>query len=544
MPPPAGAPDVGGDNALEITSSVLSAVLKIALLVSVGMKLEVQGMLNGTKRKCLSALAMDVCLPCLLFSSVMPQAKIELFEEGWQLLLWPIVYAVVGTVVGACVCLAVGTPIQHLGSAAACTAFPNVNGFPVSIISALGPTIPISRRGFSPMVFLALIQLTDGLVKYTIGPVVFKRDLRAVQRAREKMGIKTDGDLPLGASLRTIHSEHGVDIDKESDIGEEGANSGPPLRKPSQGSQGPASMTLSLTEQKISPAKSDSRSAHAEVGSDFTQQRLSQLEDLREKRTEFGLEPVQYKVVEPDWSRFDAGGVAFSGYREKIASEADFSTSLTQPLMGHFSKVGNRVAHLAESSKDWFKQLVPPQVAAVLLALAIGMGPTWFKRLLFDPELAADGGQPLLGFVFGTAKQLGGGFVPLQMISLGGRLVNIVGPKGPLAAGGEAGPTGKAKLLKIGVAVGFSRMFLAPACCYLICLMLRPLIGARPLAFWAPALIVASMPTANNMSTMADLVGSGRSISAASTAMQLMASPFILAVTLTLLLTGARFYLL
>jgi hypothetical protein len=45
------------------------------------------------------------------------------------------------------------------------------------------------------------------------------------------------------------------------------------------------------------------------------------------------------------------------------------------------------------------------------------------------------------------------------------------------------------------------------------------------------------MPTANNLSMMADLAGNGRSLTNATTALQLMAAPLVLVLTLTTLLT-------
>lgn len=137
--------------------------------------------LQQFRGKCLSALAMDICLPCLLFSAVLPeatdikhhekllqerkvflagfrvswstvatkqensllkcQANAQLLVEGWELLLWPFIYATVGprflhdclrrlslapttccqvsALLGVMCCLAVGIPKQHLGAAAA-----------------------------------------------------------------------------------------------------------------------------------------------------------------------------------------------------------------------------------------------------------------------------------------------------------------------------------------------------------------------------------------------------------------------------------------
>merc|ERR1712038_1828807 len=106
--------------------------------------------------------------------------------------------------------------------------------------------------------------------------------------------------------------------------------------------------------------------------------------------------------------------------------------------------------------------------------------------------------------------------------------------------GGAAGPDGARRLWWIAVCVFVARMLLAPAALFGLAFLFKPALGPRPLAFWAPAFIVASMPTANNMSTMADLAGSGRSISAASTAMQLIASPLVLIASLLSMLTALQ----
>ncbi|CAE7686452.1 unnamed protein product [Symbiodinium sp. CCMP2456] len=93
------------------------------------------------------------------------------------------------------------------------------------------------------------------------------------------------------------------------------------------------------------------------------------------------------------------------------------------------------------------------------------MGPSEFKELLVPPpgETGA-----YLGFVFGTAKELGKGFVPLQMISLGGRMLNVVSDHGPLASSGNTGNNTRSKLLRISAAVGVARMILAPMVLYFV----------------------------------------------------------------------------
>mmetsp|Transcript_119544 Transcript_119544/g.234983 ORF Transcript_119544/g.234983 Transcript_119544/m.234983 type:complete len:538 (-) Transcript_119544:234-1847(-) len=526
--------DAGGAVAA-ITWAVLSAVLKIAMLVLVGVKLEHQGVLNAAKRKALSALAMDVCLPCLLFADVLPDANLKLLEEGWELLLWPLIYGAVGAASGLALCALAGTPSQHWGAAAACAAFPNANGFPVSIIKALGSALPRSPSGFSAMTFLAIVQLTDGMVKYTIGPIVFRRDARAVRRARIRRGEDHEGDLPLGASLRSVGSP---------------STEGRPID-----GHGGLSAALRCDSYRIQEGE-----VLGDVPVPPKQGSVRQRSFDGEGLTEFGLRVKQCKCVQPDWSRLDSGRLVWSG--EVLDLDPDHGQdNLHWPLLDADSladkqkqnrsilllatELGRR---LRSSGSTWFdcvRELFPPQVVAVLLALALGLGPAWLKHSFYDPKLVAEGTQPILGWVYGTARELGGGFVPLQMISLGGRMLKVVGPSGPLAATGEAGPRGRERLLRIAASVGVARMFVAPFVLYCLALKLDAvwLRGARPMAFWAPALIVAAMPTANNMSTMADLIGSGRSISAASTAMQLVSSPVVLAATLTALLAGAKYHL-
>merc|ERR1719188_1957375 len=136
------------------------------------------------------------------------------------------------------------------------------------------------------------------------------------------------------------------------------------------------------------------------------------------------------------------------------------------------------------SAGTFFRQVCPPQVLAVLIAFVIGAGPPGLKALFVGEEKRFR----ILGFLYGTTQQLGAGFVPLQMLSLGGRLVGIAGEKGPLAKKGESGPDGPRRLWKISVAVLCARMVVSPIVLYYIGVAVnRTLLkGGRPLAWWLP----------------------------------------------------------
>lgn len=265
---------------------------------------------------------------------------------------------------------------------------------------------------------------------------------------------------------------------------------------------------------------------------------------IDDDKTDWGLSHDQVCCVEPDWSRFDSYHV-FQERPSRCMNDAKCSPLLQREKFQE-SRVGGleswslSVPSLADF-QDVLRQIMPPQVTAVLLALAIGLGPAWAKGLLIP---ANEDSFAALGFIYGVAQELGNGFVPLQMISLGGRMLNVVGDNGPLASK-PANKQNRSKLLRISGAVGLARMILAPIVLYFVAYAIdihyfHPRGQTRPLAFWAPALIVAAMPTANNMSTMADLIGSGRSIAAATTAMQLMAAPVVLVASLSVLLSAAQ----
>lgn len=553
---------------LAITTAVVFSVLKIGLLVAVGVRLEKNGMLNGPKRQCLSALAMDVCLPCLLFSKVLPNASTTLLYEGWPLLFWPFIYAPVGALLGAVCSWLVGIPARHLGSAAACAAFPNASGFPVSIITALGPALPDTDTGISAITFLSLVQLTDGILKYTLGPAVFRRDLRARQKwSKGNDAHEHHGPLAsLGASLRSIGS---VSIEQGT-VSRSASNSHTKALLAEHRSGGdhlPVQHAAfhhgSGQEQCAASDGSGSPSHHLHLDHCHHHHH----HHVQQPDKVFGLDVEQTRVVEPEWSRFDS-------YLCFTACSAKQSPITGEPIHpGHTKQAcaalagqntpGSHSLPDIESSDDeegedspnpyrkffaefllFLRQLFPPQVTAVIVALAIGLSPACVKALIVPAPTSSEPAP--LAFVHGFTKELGAGFVPLQMIALGGRLVNVVSDNGPLAPHGAAGKKGRSLLLRISGAVSFARMIICPVVLYGICLLVKPLLeqyagGDRPLSFWAVPLIVAAMPTANNMSTMADLIGAGRSVSAASTAMQLIASPVVLALSLTLLIAGAQF---
>eukprot|EP00435_Cladocopium_sp_Y103_P014149 s4755_g3.t1 len=120
-----------------INWTVLMAVLKICLMLCLGVHLHFRKLLTGDRRKCLSALSQEICLPCLLFAHALPQGSLLLIKEGWPLLLWPFAYTILSATL--LLCLApLAIPRNQWGIAGACAAFPTVYGIPIAVISAAG----------------------------------------------------------------------------------------------------------------------------------------------------------------------------------------------------------------------------------------------------------------------------------------------------------------------------------------------------------------------------------------------------------------------
>lgn len=368
-----------------INWTVLMAVLKICLMLCLGVHLHFRKLLTGDRRKCLSALSQEICLPCLLFAHALPQGSLLLIKEGWPLLLWPFAYTILSAVL--LLCLApLAIPRSQWGIASACAAFPTVYGIPIAVISALGSAVPNSPSGFSPLVFLTVIQFSDSLLKYSVAPVIFR------------------------LSDETKGLEH-------------------------------------------SPA----------------------------------------------------------------------SNGALRALLG--------VVEL-------LKTVFTPQVVAVLVAVGISS---------FLPDIKAQmlpqaTGQPVgvLALTFAAASQLGECAIPLCLLSVGGRIGEMLVEYSGAAEEADS----RSKLLQCAALIGAVRIVLAPLVLFGAAyayktLVLMPQHVVKPTAFWAPALVCAAMPTANNLSMMADLAGNGRSLTNATTALQLMAAPLVLVLTLTTLLTLA-----
>lgn len=143
---------------LEIFIASLRAVGCAATLASAGLWLARRGLMSPSLSKGLSQLSVQLAIPALLFSSVIPSISFELLSYAWPLFLLPALYLFLGAIVGHVVLLLVRPPHDfRLGTVAACT-FGNTTGIPIVLLSVLQQSL--SHSVFAdiadPLLFLSL----------------------------------------------------------------------------------------------------------------------------------------------------------------------------------------------------------------------------------------------------------------------------------------------------------------------------------------------------------------------------------------------------
>ena len=88
---------------MAIGLAALRSVLMAATLASGGAYLAWQGVMTPTFTKGLSSVSMQLTIPALLFSTVLPSVDFRLITSAWPLLLMPAVYVLVGCAIGVAV---------------------------------------------------------------------------------------------------------------------------------------------------------------------------------------------------------------------------------------------------------------------------------------------------------------------------------------------------------------------------------------------------------------------------------------------------------
>ena len=87
-----------------------------------------QGVMTPTFTKGLSSVSMQLTIPALLFSTVLPSVDFRLITSAWPLLLMPAVYVLVGCAIGVVVVAVCQPPADFRRGTIAAIAFGNSTG--------------------------------------------------------------------------------------------------------------------------------------------------------------------------------------------------------------------------------------------------------------------------------------------------------------------------------------------------------------------------------------------------------------------------------
>ncbi len=464
----------------ELDASVLAgiflasvrAVLCAATLAACGLWMSRAGVMTPALSKGLSQLSVKLAIPALLFSSMVPGMTFELMAFAWPLLLLPVVYLLLGALIGWLILLLVSPPDNfRLGTVAACT-FGNTTGIPIVLLSVLQQSL--SRSVYAevadPLLFLSIELVTFPLLQWLVGMLLLR------------MG---------GSGLAT------------NALGSPEALAAPMRRH--------AAGEVSNSHISMMSAGEDEQ-YHAILAKQMSQRALEREAALAPSGAPCGSA---------------GGGVGSLGFGGSCGGfmahdpAAELRHSLLHPMTperggGRAATAAHRLRAACGALGKVLKRVLVPQVAGILLGGATGL---YGRPLLLPPETAP------LGWVYLAVSKLGAAAVPINLILLGAALSRTPASRSELPP-----------LTAVGILAGrfvfmpCCGLLVATA---LASLPLEvPFLLADP--FWLVCLILTCTPTANNIVVMCELAGENRRAMSAAIFYQYVATPFVLPLILTI----------
>jgi len=473
----AGALDVS--VVLSIFVASVRAVGCAATLAAAGLWLARRGLMTPQLSKGLSQLSVKLALPALLFSSVVPGMSMDVLGYAWPLVFLPMVYLVIGAVIGGLMLVIVRPPPEfRFGTVAACT-FGNTTGIPVVVLHVLQQSL--SRSVFAditdPLLFLSLMLVVFPLMQWLAGLA-----LLTIIKGRSAVGGSAGGCTPCShASLAIcwccscgVCGECG---EGEGDEGGMGAGMGAAMGAGMGASMGAGDLEAELLRQNP-PSRPIRRGCVGEESTSYISM-MSQGEDYVVTYEDTAM--ARPSSVDRLYSLLPPKQVAVACYRRLVGL---------------------------------LQRIFVPQTVGIIGGAVVGL---LGRSLVLPPETAP------LGWLYLGVTKLGNAAVPINLILLGAALSRTP----------EAGQL--PSLTAAGITV--ARLILMPLCGLGVAKVLMhfvqvPYMVADP--FWLVCLILTCTPTANNIVVMCDLAGENRRAMSAAIFYQYCAAPLILPIILTL----------
>ena len=471
---------------MSIGLAALRSVLMAATLASGGAYLAWQGVMTPTFTKGLSSVSMQLTIPALLFSTVLPSVDFRLITSAWPLLLMPAVYVLVGCAIGVVVVAVCQPPADFRRGTIAAIAFGNSTGMPIVLLSVITQElqnwwvtlkhVDVQHAGeyaTMPLVYLSVYLITNPIMQWGVGYWLLTSSLK-------------DGG---GVARRKTPDQLVAVADGEK---------------------------TAVVMPDDSPAPVRHRAAAAAASSGVRAPEL--------------VEPLLLDAP-------DAEALA-----RRLPAVPAVLPSTTAPRIS-FSPADVWHARLRSVRKAttavWVtlrqRVLKPPVIAVLTGLLCSSLSPTYWllcggeygKRV---PEKLCPESNALLGWLTRGLKALGASATPINLILLGSAL--------------SKGPDWNALPIKVNVGIVLGKMVLLPCAAIAITMWMAKAIGADGLGwislphpwdetFYMTVLAVSATPSANQLLVMTEQAGGNRAAMATAVFSQYAVAPFILTFVLT-----------
>jgi predicted permease len=167
--------------ALENFIAASAAVLTAATMSGTGTYLHRRGFVSDEGTLFLARLTQQVTMPALLFSKIVYckqdsstkhcTSVIDMMDDLWMLLIWPIYVVCCGLIVGEIAAKLSNAPKYHKPLILASCAFPNNTGLPITLLTVIHqnypPTTDLGR--VDPTLYLSIYLLIYPMLQWGIG---------------------------------------------------------------------------------------------------------------------------------------------------------------------------------------------------------------------------------------------------------------------------------------------------------------------------------------------------------------------------------------
>lgn len=486
-----------GSTVGHVVLATAEALLQASIVALAGVYLARKGIMDKKGTKLLSAMSVNVTIPCLLFSQVLPSINFEVLGRAWPMLLLPFVYVGVGALVGWLATKLTNCADNFRAGMIASIAFGNATALPIVILSVISKQLQLVQQRVgadatdslpsqmvveNPVVYVSIYLVTFPVLQFAVGGWLLRPAPPSARPSAAGAAMGGADGTPDAVHIELASANGAAQIELAS---------------------APRSQSVELR----------ARSARL-------------LDDAAEGRQSSGnlLAAVEGEQSGP-------------------------ASSLPTARLGHrggdsrLFRLLRRVSPTAGAPRDALheclqnglvQQLLSPPVAAVLLGVVCSVLPPTYYLLCGPanvtsrvPSDACPTDTAILGPVTSAVRVLGDAAVPVQLILLGNML--------------SSGPDWGALPPRCCAAIVVAKMVVMPVfACALSLGLDRAFEGVLPVfadpydkIFYVAAVALSATPTANTIVMLTELAGGNSQATATAIFAQYAAAPVLLTIVLS-----------